>query len=333
MSLTYGFFNSADGDRVYDASDFSGIFDGIINDGIFMSIGDCFNVTPGNDLAVKVGTGKAWFNGKYTINDTILSLSLEDADRNLNRIDLVILEVNETDSVRACDIKILTGEPAVTPVRPTVSNSSYIHQYMLAEVYVTARATSLSQANITNHIGTTEAPYVTGILETIDAEQLVAQWKSQWTNWLNATDTWMQNKETEIEAWEDDFETDATTWMTGQQTAFAAWFENIRGQLDEDQAGHLQNEVDDLNSELTTTSTTLTNQILDLRSFSEMQAVTTVFNSDGSISQTFTWGTATTVFNADGTITVTVVDTARTKTLTKTITITSGQITETVVES
>lgn len=44
--FTYGFYNSQDHDRVYDANDFSAIFNGIINDGVFMSVGDKFNVTP-----------------------------------------------------------------------------------------------------------------------------------------------------------------------------------------------------------------------------------------------------------------------------------------------
>lgn len=47
--FTYGFYNSNDKDRVYDAKDFSEIFNGIINDGVFMSVGDKFNVTPVSD--------------------------------------------------------------------------------------------------------------------------------------------------------------------------------------------------------------------------------------------------------------------------------------------
>ena len=45
MALTYGFYNSQNGDRMYDATDISSIFDGIIKDGVFMSIGDAFIVS------------------------------------------------------------------------------------------------------------------------------------------------------------------------------------------------------------------------------------------------------------------------------------------------
>ena len=39
MSVTYGFYNSINGDRKYNALEMSSIFDGIIVDGVYMSIG------------------------------------------------------------------------------------------------------------------------------------------------------------------------------------------------------------------------------------------------------------------------------------------------------
>lgn len=35
MSITFGFFNSVDGDRVYNADDFNSCIDAIASDGIF----------------------------------------------------------------------------------------------------------------------------------------------------------------------------------------------------------------------------------------------------------------------------------------------------------
>ena len=49
MAFTCGFFNSENGDRKYNAEQMSAIFDGIIADGVFTTIGD--------HLAVSAGTG------------------------------------------------------------------------------------------------------------------------------------------------------------------------------------------------------------------------------------------------------------------------------------
>ena len=38
MSFKYGFYNSVNGDRRYDAVDFGRIFDGVINDGVFGTV-------------------------------------------------------------------------------------------------------------------------------------------------------------------------------------------------------------------------------------------------------------------------------------------------------
>ena len=39
MAVTYGFYNSLNKDRVYNAEQMSSIFNGIITDGVFASIG------------------------------------------------------------------------------------------------------------------------------------------------------------------------------------------------------------------------------------------------------------------------------------------------------
>jgi len=62
LSVTYGFYNSVNGDRKYDAIQVSSIFDGIVKDGIFMSIGTSFRVKAASGMTVNVGVGRAWFN-------------------------------------------------------------------------------------------------------------------------------------------------------------------------------------------------------------------------------------------------------------------------------
>ena len=123
MSLTYGFYNSLGGDRKYDVLDMSKLFDGVLNDGIFMSIGDALVVTENSGMVVEVGVGRAWFNHTWTYNDSVLLLTLDPSDLLLNRIDAVILEIDASESVRANSIKIVKGTPATVPVAPVLTNS------------------------------------------------------------------------------------------------------------------------------------------------------------------------------------------------------------------
>ena len=112
MSVTYGFYNSINGDRKYNALEMSSIFDGIIVDGVYMSIGDALNVKSSGGMGITVGTGRAWFNHTWTLNDSVMPLTIESSDVLLNRIDAVVLEVNNDSDVRKNTIKIVKGSPA-----------------------------------------------------------------------------------------------------------------------------------------------------------------------------------------------------------------------------
>ena len=106
MSVTYGFYDSLNGDRKYSALQMSSLFDGLIIDGVFASIGTAFAVKATTGQTLNVGIGKAWFNHTWTLNDSILPLEAPDSETLLNRIDAVVIEVDSTDSVRANSIKI-----------------------------------------------------------------------------------------------------------------------------------------------------------------------------------------------------------------------------------
>lgn len=215
MSVTYGFYNSIKGDRKYNALEMSSIFDGIIVDGVYMSIGDALNVKSSGGMGITVGIGRAWFNHTWTLNDSLLPLTLANSDVLLNRIDAIVLEVNNNTEVRKNTIKILKGTPASKPVKPSLIESELVNQHPLAYISVPKGATSISQSNITNAVGTSECPFVTGVLEGMDIDKLVAQWGAQWgAQWAE--------------------------WLSSNTDAFNTWFNEMKNQLSEDAAGNLQ---------------------------------------------------------------------------------------------
>ena len=71
MAFSYGFFNAKNLDRVYTAEDFTGYLSSMICNGVLDTYGNNFSVTAGEKLSVLIGTGKAWLNGHYFINDTV----------------------------------------------------------------------------------------------------------------------------------------------------------------------------------------------------------------------------------------------------------------------
>lgn len=184
MTVTYGFYDSLSGDRTYNALQFSSLMDSIIRDGVFLSIGNALAVSAGTGLEVEVGLGRAWFDHTWTYNDSILSLTISTAHAVLDRIDAIVLETNSDPATRANSIKVITGTPGSSPVPPTLTHTSYINQYPLAYVLVEAGSTQIIQQNITNKVGTSDCPFVTGILETIDIDFIFAQWQDDFETWF-----------------------------------------------------------------------------------------------------------------------------------------------------
>lgn len=187
MALTYGFYNSHDGDRVYDAETMGSIFDGIINDGVYQSVGNTFNVSLAEGMTLNVDTGRAWFNNTWTLNDSVLQVTVPAADVLDSRIDAVVLEINKTDSVRANSIFVVKGVPGTSPQKPVLTNTQDIHQYPLAYVTVGPNVTALTQGNIASTVGTGECPFVISPIQTMEVEALTQRVFDYYYGMVNKT--------------------------------------------------------------------------------------------------------------------------------------------------
>jgi hypothetical protein len=255
MSVSSGFFNSLNGDRKYNAAQMSAIFDGLIIDGVFASIGTAFAVKAAGGLTVNVGIGKAWFDHTWTVNDSILPMTAPEAEVLLDRIDAVVLEVNGMESVRENTIKFVKGNPSSAPSRPTLTNEGNVHQYPLCYIYRKYGTAVINQADITPMVGTESTPFVTGILQTISLDELLGKWQDELDRFTDArsqeVDDWIAQEESDFTTWFDKMKADLQQeqnvldqWIASEQADFLAWYNQMKDQLSGDVAGNLQLEID-----------------------------------------------------------------------------------------
>lgn len=237
MSFASGFFNSIDHDRLYDATDISRLFDGLIRDGIFASIGDCLVVKQSNQMNVTVGTGRAWFNHTWSYNDALYPVTIPPSEILMDRIDAVVLEINSVESVRANSIKLIKGTPSSTPAKPSLTNNKEFHQYPLAYVTVGKEVTSIRQADIENCVGTSVCPFVTGILEVISIEQLIPQWKDILNRFVEENtanfNTWMNGEKQDYQAWLTAAKKEITDWQATSKSDYQKWYDSIKNGYDQ----------------------------------------------------------------------------------------------------
>lgn len=245
MSVTYGFYNSVNEDRRYNAEQLSQIFDGIIADGVYQTVGDAFVVKHASGSSVTVGTGRSWFNGTWTLNDTILPITLPKTDVVLNRIDAVVLEINKNVASRKNEIKVVEGVPGSSPKRPSMKKTLDLFQYPLAYIYRKAGTTSIAASDITNAVGTVETPFVVGVVKSMTIDFIVQQWEAQWREWFNK---YVDDGEERIDTWFTEKDQEHSTWSLEKRKEFDDWFKDIDELLKTNDAGALAGKLKDLQS-------------------------------------------------------------------------------------
>lgn len=292
MAFTFGFYNSLNGDRRYNAIQMSMLFDGIIRDGVYMHVGESFIVKTAEEAnTVLVTPGRAWFNHTWNYNDADLPLTGEPPELIMDRIDALVIDIQASDSYRSNQIKWITGEPTASPARPTlVRDDENLHwQYPLAYVYRKAMATMINQEDITNMVGTNECPFVTGVLETMNIDNLVLQWQDQWNQFVinyeqTATD-WTNEQKESFEIFYEEFRTQLEEFKIASEKDFNDWYASIKDMLSDDVALNIINRLNNLTEK----------EFLHYEGL--ISGVTVINHETGVITTTTTEGVNETVFS------------------------------------
>ena len=218
----YGyFFNSNNNDRKYNAESFETWLKPFFVSGVFTG-GLQVSAQSTPDMTVQVSAGYANLNGKLGYWNESNTLQLDTASGVYSRYDTIVLRRDNTN--RRVSIEVVTGTASSNPQPTAPTRTGDVFELVLAEILVVAGATEITGSRITDkRPDTSVCGYVVAAVDTPDFTELYAQFTAQ-----------------------------AQEYFGDQQEAFEDWFEHIRDQLDEDAAGHLQNEIDDLQQQIGT---------------------------------------------------------------------------------
>lgn len=177
MATSYGLFNAKNLDRVYTAEDFNKYLSGLICNGVFDTYGERFKVTANGDLTVAIGTGKAWIDGHYFMNDTPLVIDLSDHVREAAITCVLIgISCDTAENARLCKFEISAAAGIGTEVHPVFSDTETKKHLTLAEIRLSAGATSISQSNITDYRdNTSKCGYVKCILGKCKVSEILSK--------------------------------------------------------------------------------------------------------------------------------------------------------------
>lgn len=326
MAFSFGFYNSYKHDRVYDAIQMSSIFDGIILDGVYITIGEAFIVrTTSEDNTVTVGSGRAWFRHTWNLNDSTMRMTAPPSDPFNHRIDALVLDVNSSDKYRENQIMWVKGISSASPVPPTLIDTPHRKQYPLCYITRRPNVERINQEDIENTIGSSACPFVTGVLEHIDIDLLLLQWKDQWAQFVlryqqmaidymetekQRLDQYLAELKLQIDSFQADYvsttnqkvtelhnKINATdvyyqsvkTKIEGLEKEYMDWMQHIHDIFQEDPVGGLLAEIERLEDIIINISQGLDN------------SVTTIEDTTGKITTVSDASTTVTQFSKSGT--------------------------------
>lgn len=147
MAEKSGFFNAiridGDYDRKYNADDYTDNLAVVISNGVLRSENDDLKVTA-SGMIPKVNAGRAWINGHYYYNTALFSFAAVTAPISGSRYDRIMLRMNKNLSERKVSLVYVQGTAANEPVKPAPTRTESIYELVLADIFVTANATSIT---------------------------------------------------------------------------------------------------------------------------------------------------------------------------------------------
>ena len=212
MAISYGFFNSVNGDRVYKASSFNDFFAGLVSqNGIFSSYLNALEVSVVDLTTINIASGKAIVDSCWFKNDTVFELNLEPPDALLTRQDSVIIRKDFAN--RTISFEVVTGTPASTPVSYKPVRNTSFYELVLARINIPANASRLDYSNV---IDTRFNNDLCGVITVLIEQPNVEQVKDLYVERYGALFVEMQK------------------WQAEQQEQFASWFEKLSDTLNVD---------------------------------------------------------------------------------------------------
>ena len=172
-------------------------------------------VAAGERIIIKAGF--ALCDGCQKLQEEDKMLDLPAADNTNDRIDTVVLRLDNNEEVRECEFYIISGMAAASPVRPALMRTESIWEIGLADIRRKANSTEVTNANITDTRYETARCGIISSISRFDTTTLYQQVQDDLYQFRNVN-----------------------------QVEFEQWFEQIKNVLDENASGNLLNLINEV---------------------------------------------------------------------------------------
>ena len=190
INITSGFYNSINGDRMYSANDMNKPYKRVITEGIFATpqgtpSTDFQVLSANNVMNVIVKKGEGLLGNRWIELESDTTITVSSNTGITPRCDSIIIRVDNTQSGRVAQVIYREGTASSKPMPPNLVNTDTIKEIRVANIYVVAGATWISQDAITDLRGSGECPWITSLIKQVDTSTLYAQWQKAYQDYYD----------------------------------------------------------------------------------------------------------------------------------------------------
>ena len=263
------FFNSVSHDRTYRAEDWAEYFASFIGNGVFPVPSTGLQVVVDNGTNLLLKAGKAWINGYFYNNTSDLTITIGTADGQLNRIDRIVVRWDLTNRIISAEVK--SSAYSASPTAPALQRDADIYELALADVYVGAGVTTITQSNITDQrLNTSLCGVVAAVVDQIDTEAFNAQLQAWFAEYqslsaaeYNTLVSYMNSLKLQGNTQYDAFEQHMADFEAQAAAEFNSWFNGLQDVLDENAAANLMNVTNALDARVDLIEAVIFNDITE----------------------------------------------------------------------
>lgn len=218
--VTYDKFGIPVYDRAVASAALRKLYKSLFSDGVLPNPSTNLQVIAETDK-VKIMSGFALCDGCQKLQEEDIILTLPVSDTVNPRIDTVVLRLDNNEEVRECELHVISGIPAASPVRPELTRTESIWEIGLADIRRTANSTKITNADITDTRYETERCGIISSISRFDTTTLYQQVQDDLFQFQNVS-----------------------------QAEFDQWFATVRDTLSDDAAGNLLNLINGVISQI-----------------------------------------------------------------------------------
>jgi len=229
-------FTSVDGDRMYSDTDFALFYNTIFANGVVALVGDKLKVEQLTNAAMKVRVlpGAILIQGRQYLLTESIELNVTPGSSTADRVDVIAVQLNMLERT----IKLVYKQGT-----SSLRRDENYWEMQLARIEVPRNATAIFNSHIKDTRSDTAVCGYSIMNGELDVDGVEQQYHSLLQQAFESFKTAANTNESDL-----------AQLLTDQQTTFQNWLTNLQTQLDTNQAGNLQNQL----NKLTATENVLT---------------------------------------------------------------------------